>query len=151
MNEFRYSVTAQWTGGRSGELTTHATEDSIQFSAPPEFKGEPGKWTPEHMLLSAISSCFVATFRAIAEASKFEFEALEVDALGVLHKWPDGYRFVSVTLRPRLALRDQFDADRAMKLLEKAGQNCIVSKAISCLVKMEPLIEQPMEEVVTAE
>jgi peroxiredoxin-like protein len=151
MNEFRYSVTAQWTGRRSGELTTHATEDPIQFSAPPEFKGEPGKWTPEHLLLSAMSSCFVATFRAIAEASKFEYEALEVDALGVLHKWPDGYRFVSITLRPRLALKDQFDGERAKKLLEKAEQNCIVSKAVSCLVKMEPQMEQPVEEVVAAE
>ena len=151
MNEFRYSVTAQWTGGRSGELTTHATEDSIRFSAPPEFKGQPGNWTPEHLLLSAMSSCFVATFRAIAEASKFEFEALEVDARGVLHKWPDGYRFVSITLRPRLALNEPYDAERAKKLLDKAEQNCIVSKAISCLVKMEPLIEQAKEELVAAE
>jgi peroxiredoxin-like protein len=151
MNEFRYSVTAQWTGGRSGEVTTHATEDTIQFSAPPEFKGEPGVWTPEHMLLSAVASCFVATFRAIAEASKFAYDALEVDAIGVLHKWPDGYRFVSITLRPRLVFKDQFAKDRALKLLEKTQQNCIVSKAIACLVRMEPVIEQPAEELVAAE
>jgi peroxiredoxin-like protein len=151
MNEFRYFVTSQWTGGRSGELTTDASEDRINFSAPPEFKGENGRWTPEHLLLSAVSACFVTTFRAIADASKFAFDGLSVEAEGVLHRWPDGYRFASITLRPHLLLHQAGDEDRAQKLLEKTERSCIVSKSLSCLIHLEAKIEQPQEELIAAE
>ncbi|MBI2682119.1 MAG: OsmC family protein [Acidobacteriales bacterium] len=151
MNEFRYFVSSQWTGGRSGELTTDASEDRILYSAPPEFKGENGKWTPEHLLLSAVSACFVTTFRAIADASKFQFDGLTVEAEGVLHEWPDGHRFASITLRPNLLLQVAGEEQRAQKLLEKTERSCLVSKSLSCLVHLEAKIKQPAKELVAAE
>jgi len=43
-------------------------------SAPPkDFDGPGDAWSPEHLLLASVESCFMFTFQAIAQASKFDF------------------------------------------------------------------------------
>jgi hypothetical protein len=40
------SVNATLESGRKGEVAAPGIEPKIRFSAPPEFKGDPGFWTP---------------------------------------------------------------------------------------------------------
>src|SRR6184192_1286727 len=68
---YSYRAHAHWTMHKRGILDVEEIPRTINFAAPPEFGGEPGLWTPEHMLLGSVATCYVATFRAIAEASKF--------------------------------------------------------------------------------
>ncbi len=43
----------------------------IEVATPPEFpKGIAGIWSPEHLLVAAVSSCLMTTFLAVAENSK---------------------------------------------------------------------------------
>ena len=42
-----YRIKAFGAGGRNGVIQAEGVLSSISFSAPPEFSGEPGRWTPE--------------------------------------------------------------------------------------------------------
>ena len=68
----KYVSKAIWTKGRNGTAGAQGAEQTIDFSAPVEFQGRAGEWTPEHFLMAAVAGCFVTTFAAIAEFSKFE-------------------------------------------------------------------------------
>src|SRR5437016_13574914 len=78
LKSYSYKAAAHWTNHKRGIVEGEAIPRTINFAAPPEFGGEPGLWTPEHLLLAAVSTCHVATLRAVAEASKLEFEGVEV-------------------------------------------------------------------------
>jgi organic hydroperoxide reductase OsmC/OhrA len=145
--KYTYTVKAQFhQHDRSFVEAEHAAPRMVHFSAPPEFGGEPGTWTPEHFLVAAIASCFIATFQAVARASKLEFQGLEVSVEGVLEKDDHGFRFTKVALRPVLILCADVDRERALRLLEKSEKICLVTRSLSSEVRMEPkiFVEKPV-------
>ncbi len=139
--EYRYNVNASWIVARRGIATGEGIPQAIEFSAPPEFKGEPELWTPEHFFTAAIATCFVSTFRAIAEYSKFEdMVALEVGVETVLKKEEGGFRFAEVTIKPVLTIASPEDEERGLKLMEKAEKACLISRSINATRKLEPKV-----------
>ncbi len=139
-NSLNFVSSARWTSGRSGVTTGHEVEPTIHFSAPPEFQGEAGAWTPEHFLTSAVATCFVTTFQAIATFSKFSAPALEVSVDGRIEKSEGGYRFTRVTVRPLLTIQNEADRERGMRLLEKAEKACLVSRSLNSEIVLEPQV-----------
>ena len=139
--EYRYNVNASWVVARRGIATGEGIPQAIEFSAPPEFKGEPELWTPEHFFTAAIATCFVSTFRAIAEYSRFEdMVALEVGVETVLRKEEGGFRFAEVTVKPVLTIASPEDEERGLKLMEKAEKACLISRSINAIRKLEPKV-----------
>jgi len=112
----------------------------IHFSAPPEFGGEPGLWTPEHFLLSAVASCFIAAFRTVASASQFDFQGIEVAVDGALERDPGGYRFNTISLRPVVIIFAEKHRERAQHLLEKAARVCPIARSLSAKIELETKI-----------
>jgi organic hydroperoxide reductase OsmC/OhrA len=63
-----YEVNLEWKNARIGDLSSPVLNDKIEVATPPEFpKGIEGVWSPEHLFVSAVSSCLMTTFLAIAE------------------------------------------------------------------------------------
>ena len=56
-----YTSTARWTKGRSGIADAQSVDQRIAFSAPVEFQGQSGMWTPEHFLVAAVAGCLAYT------------------------------------------------------------------------------------------
>jgi peroxiredoxin-like protein len=144
--KFTYRTTAHWTMHKRGIVEAESIPRTINFAAPPEFGGEPGLWTPEHLLLSAVSTCFVATFRAVAEASKLEFQGLEVNVEGAIEKQEGGYRFTTVTVRPTVTIHHEEDRERTGRLLEKAERICLIARSILATIVLEAkiVVEAPV-------
>lgn len=136
---YRYAAKANWTTARRGQVGADGMK-RVDFSAPPEFQGEAGIWTPEHLFLASIISCYVTTFRAIAENSRFEFRALEVEAAGGLDKDDGGFRFGEILLRPVLTVNREPDRERALRLLHKAERHCIISRSVRAPVTLSPTV-----------
>lgn len=147
LDSYVYSVNLDWTHGRSGELQS-AGMPKIEFSAPPEFSGEAGKWTPEHLLVAAAASCFTATFMAVAEHYKLAVHGYHLNAFARLEKVPgEGHRFTEITLVPELHV--EHDAvDTALKVIAKAEKNCFVAKSLRATIQVEPKFV-PAGDVVT--
>ena len=139
--ENNYRVETSWKGGRNGVVSAEGVaEPKIRFSAPVEFKGESGYWTPEHFLVAAVASCFVVTFSAMAAASKLDFLSLEVTVDGTLRKVDGKLGFAEVVMRPTLTVVAGEDQKRGNHLLEKAEHGCLIARSLACPVTMEALV-----------
>jgi len=147
VNSNTYLVTATWKGGRRGEVAAEDIRPPIHFSTPPGFKGDLGYWTPEHLLLASVASCYVATFYALAE-SKLGFLGLEILVEGTLGK-PDGrLQFTNIVLKPTVNIARPEDGELANRLLARAHEGCLIARSLACPVHLEPLV-RPAEEVLT--
>ena len=102
-HKYRIRVTST-AAVRSGLAVAEGIEPSIAFSAPPEFKGQAGHWTPEHFFVAAVASCFVSTFSGMAFNSNFEFFSLELETEGIVAQDQAGWHFREVILHPRLTI-----------------------------------------------
>jgi organic hydroperoxide reductase OsmC/OhrA len=139
--EHKYRVVAWWSSGRTGLAKTDAAPNAIHFTAPPEFGGLEGRWTPESLLLCAIAGCFTTTFRALAEYSKFEYADLEVQVEGTIKKMESGYAFTEIAIRPNLSISDEAEQARGIRLLEKTKGLCLVARALSVPQLFAPRIQ----------
>ena len=133
----KYRVAATSTEVRSGLAVAVGIEPAIAFSAPPEFNGLAGRWTPEHFLVAAVASCFISTFSGMAFNSNFEFSSLELETEGIVAQDQAGWRFEQVVLRPRLMIAHEKDKERGNRLLHKAEKNCLVGRSLACPIIME--------------
>jgi organic hydroperoxide reductase OsmC/OhrA len=137
-----YPVNVSWTSGRAGYAESVDGLPGLPLAAPPEFGGEEGLWTPEHLLVASVASCLMTTFLAIAELSKLEVESLEVGASGHLVRGEDRrYRFDRITVRPVVGVVGESAREKALRLLAKAEELCLITRSLSAEVQMEPRIE----------
>jgi peroxiredoxin-like protein len=136
-----YRVAAWWTAGRTGLAKSDSAPNAIHFTAPTEFGGLEGRWTPEELLLAAIAGCYTTTLRTIAGGAKFDFTDLQVEASGTVRKGDTGYSFTEIVLRPNLKITSAEERDRALELLKKAEKLCLVSRALGTPLRFEPQLE----------
>jgi peroxiredoxin-like protein len=145
-----YRVNAFGASGSNGVVHAEGVLAYISFSAPPEFLGESGRWTPEHLLVAAVVSCFVSTFSGIAEKSRLEFATFNLDAEGLLRSADGIWRFTEIKLRPVVTILKVEDRDRAMLLLEKAEKSCFIARSLKCETALFPAVKVEEELAVPA-
>jgi len=133
----RYEV--QLTGGPSGYATisTRGTHD-LRSAPPLDFDGPGDAWSPEHLLLAAVETCFLFTLRAVAKASRVEFLALDLSSEGTVDRQDAVTRFTEIVLRPRLTIGPGADRDRVLAVLQKSERGCLVSASLTTPVRLEP-------------
>lgn len=132
MHAFPHHYRIEGTGTAEGGIAVSGTDvPELVTAAPVEFDGPGGHWSPETLLVAAVVSCFILTFRAIAQASKLPWAALTCSAEGLLDRVDGSTRFTRLALRARLRVRDAADADKAKRLLEKAERSCLITNSLS--------------------
>jgi peroxiredoxin-like protein len=136
-----YETEVGWMGQRRGYLRSSADLPVLEVASPPEFNGHEHTWTPEHLFVASLNSCYMATFIAMAEASKLDVVSFTSSAIGKLEKVERGFRLTEIVLKPKLVIRFEYDAERAQRILEKAETNCFISRSILTEVKLEPSID----------
>jgi peroxiredoxin-like protein len=137
-SHYEYRINAFGAGGRNGVVHAEGVLSSISFSAPPEFLGEPGRWTPEHFLVAAVASCFVSTFSGIAEKARLGFASFNLEAEGLLGNQDGIWRFTEIKLWPVVTVLKEEDRDRAIRLLEKAKESCLIARSLQVKVTLFP-------------
>ena len=133
----RYEV--QLSGGPNGYATVSTKGMPDLRSAPPlDFDGPGDAWSPEHLVLAAVETCFLFTLRAVAKASRVEFLALDLSSEGTVDRQDGVTRFTEIVLRPRLTIGPGTDRDRALAVLQKSERGCLVSASLATPVRLEP-------------
>lgn len=136
-----YDTEVGWLGKRVGYLRSSADLPILEVASPPEFQGQEKTWTPEHLFVASLNSCYMATFVAMAELSKLDVVSFTSKATGKLEKIErPGFRITEIVLKPKLTIKHERDAERAQRLLEKAERNCFIANSILTAVKLEPEI-----------
>lgn len=139
--EHQYEVNINWNEGRMGTMSSPVLDEKIKVATPPEFPGGvEGIWSPEHLFVSSVSSCFMTTFTAIAEYSKLNFENLQVNAVGKMGKVDGKFAMTEVTLKPVLMITDEKHEAKARRIMEKAEAACLITRSITSEVIFEPKV-----------
>jgi peroxiredoxin-like protein len=110
---------------------------NIEVAPPEEFGGPGDLWSPETLFMSSLSNCYILSFRAISKASKLDWVNINCHSEGILDRVERTTRFVKVTNKVKLTIKDENDREKAEKLLEKAEHICLVSNSINAELILE--------------
>jgi organic hydroperoxide reductase OsmC/OhrA len=124
-HQYRVGLTSQ---GRQARLND-GVKPTIMGGPPPEFGGEESWWSPEHLLLSSIGLCFMATLQSLASRSGLTVVSYASESSGILDRTPSGLEFVSFTLEVELHV-PAGQKDAADRLVESAKNHCIVARSL---------------------
>lgn len=111
----------------------------LEGGPPPELHGDAMRWSPEHLLVSALGLCLFATFDVFAVRENIAVIEWRDTVTGVLDRTHSGLAFKSFTIDVQLTVRAA-DVERARELLERASKFCIISKALQVPVSIQPHI-----------
>ncbi len=103
---FTYHTNLSDVKGRIATLSSEG-KPPLTVSSPPEFKGEPGLWTPEDFFVAAIEVCLMLTFAGLAEKRGLAFVAYQSAAEGLLEWKEQSYQFTRVVVSPVITLFDE--------------------------------------------
>jgi organic hydroperoxide reductase OsmC/OhrA len=131
MHPYPHAYTAAASGRPEGTVTvTSPRLPEITTAPPPEFDGPGDVWSPETLHCASIADCFVLSFRAIARASRFDWNELACRVEGVLERVDGVTQFTRYTTFATLKVSSESMADKARRLLEKAAQVCLISNSL---------------------
>ncbi|GAA1758206.1 MULTISPECIES: OsmC family protein [Streptomonospora] len=147
-----YRVSVRWTGN-TGEGTTgyrsfersHDVEAEgrpvLKGSADSAFRGDPARWNPEDLLVSALSECHMLSYLALAPAAGVDVVAYTDTATAAMTTHRDGSgEFDEAVLHPVVTVAEAGMAEAARSLHEKAHEKCFIARSVNFPVRNEPEI-----------
>jgi organic hydroperoxide reductase OsmC/OhrA len=124
-----YSVSA--CGSTTGTVPVTSQGVPILETAPPlEFDGPGDAWSPETLLVAAVATCFILTFRGIARAAQFPWGRLECQVDGVLDRVSGVSQFSKFSTLVTLTVKSGGDHAKAQELMERAEKFCLVANSL---------------------
>lgn len=151
MAEHEYRVSTEWTGntgtGTSGyrdyrrDVTVRVDrKPDLLASADRPFRGDPTRWNPEDLLMSALSECHLLSYLHACVVRGVVVTAYTDAATGVMVQEGNGGRFTSVTLRPQVTVTDAAMIEDALAAHHDAHEWCFIAASVNFPVEIEPVI-----------
>jgi organic hydroperoxide reductase OsmC/OhrA len=141
-----YNVDINWENSRKGIMCSPELNRKngicIEVATPPEFdKGMEGIWSPEHLFVAAVSGCLMTTFLAIAENSTLDFISFSCKAKGKLEKVEGKLMMSEILLQPKVFIHNEIHRDKAIRIIKKAKDACLIAHSIKSKITMEITVE----------
>lgn len=141
MDAHFYTVNVEWLADKKGILTSPELAQNVEVATPPPFQGGLEQiWSPEHLFTSAVVSCFMTTFLAIAANSKLTYSDFKCNAKGKLEQIEGKYLMTEVLLEAHLTIDNIENKEKAERILEKSEHACLISNSIKSTVTLTPII-----------
>jgi organic hydroperoxide reductase OsmC/OhrA len=134
---FHYKAKTTWSSARRGALLA-AGRPNIVVGSPPEFKGEPGIWAPEELLVGSLNTCMMLTFLTFAQAQGLIPTGYESEAEGLLENVEGKYHITEITVRPHVTLKNEVELEPARKIMESVEAHCFIANSINARVTLTP-------------
>ncbi len=144
MSEHRTSLKWSRNGGpfaRGNYVSDHEIHYSggqtLHAAPSPEYGGNAAHADPEQMLLSALSSCHMLTFLAVAANRGYVVDSYVDEAVAILGKNADGkMAVIEATLSPKVvfATDRQPSAEDYAKMHERAHAGCFIANSVKTTV-----------------
>lgn len=141
-----YPFSLTWTGNTLADpysrdaVAGSAGKAAIPVSSGGEYGGDDSRWNPEDLLGSALATCHMLTFLALAAKTRTEVLAYEDRAEAILDTVDKVTSIVEIRLRPTIRVAKGADPAKAKELFEKAHKYCFVANSIKSRVTMDPQI-----------
>jgi len=115
--------------------------ETLRASPSPQYGGDDAHADPEQLLLSALSSCHMLTFLAVAANRGYVIDRYDDDAVATLGKNADGQTVLNeATLAPRVAFSAAKvpTAQEYAQLHERAHAGCFIANSVKTVVRVQP-------------
>jgi organic hydroperoxide reductase OsmC/OhrA len=123
-----------WPGSGPAALGSEGCP-TIAGGPPPEFDGERGRWSPEHLLLSSLNLCLQATFESLARRQQLRVASYSSHASATLAPVSGGLGFTYLALEVVIEAGAE-DEQRVRDLMSTAKHHCVVARALNAPVHM---------------
>ena len=134
-----YAITS--TLNNDGQVSLEADNaPKMVITAPPEFGGPAGNWSPETLLVASVASCFLLTYRALASASKLDWQSFSCDVSGNLDSVDKTLQFTEFTITANLIVSNSTDIEKAERLLKKSEESCLIRNSLLPKIILETRI-----------
>lgn len=147
-----YEISLTWTGNTgSGTSNYHAYlrdhevrapgKSAIAGSSDPAFRGDAGRWSPEELLVAALSQCHMLWYLHLAATAGVVVTAYSDSPVGTMQEEADGAgQFANVLLRPSVTVTAEEMCERAGALHDEAHRMCFIARSVNFPVGHEPTI-----------
>ncbi len=151
MAEHHYTVTATWSGntgtGTSG-YRDYARSVTLEVSGKPQllasadrpFRGDPTKWNPEDLLMSALAECHLLSYLHACVTRGVIVTSYRDEATGTMVQEGNGGRFSEVVLHPRVTVADAAMIDDAIAAHHDANEWCFIASSVNFPVRHEATV-----------
>jgi organic hydroperoxide reductase OsmC/OhrA len=128
-------------------MNSPVLHSTIEVATPPGFpKGIAGIWSPEHLLVGAVNSCFMTTFLAIAENFKLQFIDFNCKADGKLDKVDGKLMMSEILLLPVVTISSEAEREKAFRVLQKSEAACVISNSVKSRIVFQPSVNVDEQE-----
>src|SRR6185312_6134930 len=116
MGDLDFDVELSWSQtGAHGEGALQTNDVTLQISGPGSMGGLGVGASPEDLFVSAVSSCYVATFFRVLRGARLPVDSVAVSASGTVTGFPGHVRFARIVVNPRVlggdsSRREEYDA-----------------------------------------
>ena len=150
MRTHEYRATVTWTGNTDSGTTSYTSygrdhevrapnRSPILGSSDAAFRGDPSRYSPEDLLVAAVSACHMLWYLHLCASSGLTVAAYTDEAIGEMSEHSDGGgEFRLVTLRPRVELAAPGDLDLAQELQRRAHRLCFIARSLNFEVICQP-------------
>jgi len=151
--QHQYRIATRWTGNlgsgtsnyaaysRNHELSGPGKGAAIAGSADPIFRGDPARYNPEELLLSALSACHMLWVLHLCADAGIVITEYSDDATGEMVEHGDGSgEFARVVLRPRMKITDAGRIADAVTMHDRAHRVCCLARSVKFPVLHQPVV-----------
>jgi organic hydroperoxide reductase OsmC/OhrA len=149
-----YRITTRWTGNlgkgtsayaaysRNHEVSGPGKSAAIAGSSDPAFRGDPARYNPEELLVSALSACHMLWVLHLCADAGIVIAEYSDDAVGEMVEHADGSgEFARVVLRPRMKIADAGRIAEATAIHDRAHQVCCLARSMNFPVEHEAVVD----------
>ncbi len=123
-----------WDMALPGKQVVHCSND-------PALGGDPSKYNPEDLLITALSACHMLWYLHLSSVENITVTRYEDNPLGTGKSSPDGSgEFVEALLRPEIHISQDSNAERARELHFEIHKYCFIARSVKFPVRHEPII-----------
>ncbi|GHF50320.1 peroxiredoxin [Kitasatospora xanthocidica] len=146
--QYEYTAEIVWTGNRGTgtsdyrayardvEVSAEGLPD-IPGSADPAFRGDPARWNPEQLLLVSLSQCHLLSYLHQCAVNGVVVTSYVDRPAGTMPVTPEGVRFTSVVLHPRVEVAEPGMVEQALALHAAANRGCFIANSVNFPVRHE--------------
>ena len=120
-----------WDMALDGKETVHCSND-------PMLGGDPSKYNPEDLLITALSSCHMLWYLHLCSQAGVTVTAYEDNPIGIGESEPDGSgEFVEAILKPRITITNDSNVDTARAIHDEIHNYCFIARSVKFPVSYE--------------
>jgi len=150
MKKHTYKATVTWTGnlgtGTSDykaysrdHIISGSDKKDIEGSSDPSFRGDKTRYSPEDLLLDALSACHMLWYLHLCAVNGVIVTAYEDHSTATMAENADGSgQFTAAILNPHVTVQDESMRSKADALHHEAHKLCFIARSVNFPVHLNP-------------